>query len=151
MKELTDQSTNLYDKPRKRTGMGGLADARVLRAPVVEKPSKTPSPDDKGANILSIEHQISVATELAKGKVVDKCVTFGLVEGRNTIVNTCPLLSLTEGCSKTLVMHEEGVSCPEGNGLLRIQSETISSYSLPVLQPKIEMGEVIELIERKIA
>ncbi len=151
MKELTDPSTNLYYKPRKRMGMGGLADARVLRAPVLNNPLQTSSPNDESIKRNNDEHQINVATELSKGKVVDKCVTLGLVEGKETIISSCPLLSLTEGCSKPLVMLDEGISCPEGNGLLRIKSDTLSSYALPALQPKKEMGEVIEIVERKIA
>ncbi len=100
MKELTDQSTNLFGK-KERTGMSGLV------------PDLSPD-----------EEQINLATKLAKGKIVYECLTISKITGQDTITGACPLLTLTEGCSKPLIMLEEGVGCE--NGVSKISSMNIN-------------------------
>lgn len=99
-------------------------------------------------------HQLHVATKLMEGKVASPCVKTAFVDGTETIVSKCPLLSLTEGCAKALIIENETVSCPKENGPIKIQSLAIGEIAISpdVMQSmQIEMGDIIEIMERKIA
>lgn len=83
---------------------------------------------------LMLQVRLGDARELMKGRVVNVCSSVIDIGEERVLKSKCPLLSPSQGCSKSLVMVNETVSCPVGKGVLRIQSDLIPVLEIPGME-----------------
>ncbi len=107
-----------------------LADIRKQPRGIYRNPSEKLPELIMDEKYLMMQVALGDARELMKGKVVNVCMSVKKERERSVIGSQCPLLSLSEGCNKNLVMQNNVVSCPEGRGALRISSEKIENIGV---------------------